>query len=152
VAVGPGATVVAFVVGWLVGGFGATVDALAVGAGGGVDGTVVDSTGRVVVGAGAGVLVGVAGGFEAGGLPAGAVVLAGGLGVATGRSRLSGAPSRGSDSLMNRVFGGALTAGSGVGRGRALAGGSAWSGRSGSGRIALELTGPPARLTLISPP
>jgi hypothetical protein len=144
--------VLAFVVGWLVGGFGATVDPLAVGAGAEVGGVVVDSTGRVVVGPGAGVLVGVAGGFVAGGLLAGAVVLAGGVGVTTGRSRLSGALSRGSDSLMNRVFGDVLTAGSGVGLGRASAGGSAWSGRSGSGRIALELTGPPARLTLISPP
>ena len=129
------------------GGFGATADALAVGAGGEVDGALVDSTGRVVAGAGAGVLVGVAGGVLAG-----AVVLAGGLGLTTGRGRLSGALSRGSDSLMNRVFGGVLAAGSGVGLGRASAGGSSWSGRSGSGRIALELTGPPARLTLISPP
>jgi hypothetical protein len=144
--------VVDFVVGWLVGGFGGTADALVVGPGDEVDGVLVDSTGRVVVGPGAGVLVGMAGGFVAGGFVAGADVVAGGLAVATGRSRLSGALSRGSDSLMNRVFGGVLTVGSGVGLGRASAGGSAWSGRSGSGRIALELTGPPARLTQISPP
>lgn len=42
-----------------------------------------------------------------------------------------------------------LALGVGLGRG---AGRAARRGRSGSGRIALEFTGPPARLTLISPP
>jgi hypothetical protein len=130
------------------GGFGGTAEALLVGADEDeVDGVVVDSIGRVVVAAGVGVRVG---GFF-GGAVVGAVVVTA-RGAIRRRSGVTGALRRGSDSMMNRVLAGVLTVGSGVGLGRASAGGSSWSGRSGSGRMALELTGPPARLTLISPP
>jgi hypothetical protein len=131
------------------GGFGGTAEVLLVGADEDeVDGVVVDSIGRVVVAAGVGVRVG---GFFGGAVVVGAVVRTA-RGATRRRSAVTGVLRRGSDSMMNRVFAGVLTVGSGVGLGRASAGGSSWSGRSGSGRIALELTGPPARLTLISPP
>ena len=98
----------------------------------------VDSTGRLVV-----VL-----GFGVAGL-----LLARGDGVAarrfaTNRSVSAATRSRrGSASMIARAFGDP-SADSGVGLGRAAAA----SPRSGNGRIALLLTGPPARVTLTSPP
>jgi hypothetical protein len=104
-------------------------------------GVAVDSTGRLVVVRGFGVAV---------------VLVAGGTAdvvavrVATNRSFPPAARSRrGSASMMARAFGEARV-GCGVGLGRACAG--AVRSRSGNGRMALELTGPPARLTLTSPP
>jgi hypothetical protein len=127
----------------LVGGFGGTTEVLADGVADADADGVVDA-GRVVVEAGAGVFVGLAEGVFGG-------IGGGGLGATIRRSPGTGR-SRGSDSLMNRVFGGVLTVGSGVGLGRVWLGSTSWSGRSGSDRIAVALTGPPARLTLISPP
>jgi hypothetical protein len=106
------------------------------------DGLVVDSTGREVVGPGVGEVAGGAAGVRVG------VAMVRG---ATARSRANGTSRRGSASVMNRSFGGVLTDGSGAGLGRPSTS-SRRSGRLGSGRIALELTGPPARLTLIRPP
>jgi hypothetical protein len=63
---------------------------------------------------------------------------------------VGGNPRRGSASMIARALGTAV-GGGGVGLGRAC-NGAPPSPRSGSGRIALELTGPPARLTLMSPP
>jgi hypothetical protein len=130
----------------VLGGFGGTTEELADGVAD-EDAAGVVAAGRVVVGPGAGVFAGLAedvfGGAGGGG--------AGGLGATTRRPPGTGR-SRGSDSLMNRVFGGVLAVGSGVGLGRVWPGSTSWSGRSGSDRIAVELTGPPARLTLISPP
>lgn len=69
--------------------------------------------------------------------------------------RPPGAPRRGKTSRMGRAAGVVVT-GTGVGLGRARTTSfssplSASPGR-GRGRTALELTGPPARLTLMSPP
>jgi hypothetical protein len=64
----------------------------------------------------------------------------------------SGMPRLGKTSRMGRVAAGVVT-GSGVGVGRAATtSSSSPSARPGRGRTALELTGPPARLTLTSPP
>jgi hypothetical protein len=140
-----------------VGGFGA--GALELGAadvggvlgGGALDGGVVvaDSTGRLLGGAlggvdfGADVFVGLAG--------AGA-----GFG-ATARSRVcvAGGVPCGNWSLTNSLGGaGVVTVGSGIGLGwaREWSGSVSPSARSCSGSTALGLTGPPARLTLTSPP
>jgi hypothetical protein len=86
---------------------------------------------------------------------AGLRVVAAGAGVRDGtarasRMRVTGAPCLGKTSSTGWALV-RLATGSGVGLGRATTASSS-SSRSGSGRTALELTGPPARLTLTSPP
>jgi hypothetical protein len=110
-----------------------------------VGAVVVDSTGLVVVALGVGVFDGLA--FT----PAffdGALVDS-----SRGEVRVTAAVRRGSASVTNSAVGVWLGVGAGVGlaRGGALSSFSAGS-RPGSGRTALERTGPPARLTLIRPP
>jgi hypothetical protein len=109
-----------------------------------VGGVVVDSVGRVAL------ALGEADGFGVG-------VVFGGAGVvcrAAGRaSRVTG--RWGSDSRIGRALGvvaDGVGGGAGGGVGRTAASVLSFPPRSGSGRIALELTGPPAKLTLISPP
>jgi hypothetical protein len=107
-------------------------------------GVVVDSVGLVAL------ALGEADGFGAG-------VVFGGAGVVR---RTAGRASRvtgrcGNDSRIGRALGVVADGGGGGdggGVGRTAASALSFPPRSGSGRIALELTGPPARLTLISPP
>jgi hypothetical protein len=113
-----------------------------------VGGVVVDSTGLVVEVRGSGV-------FEVAGL-AGTGFAFGGTRVDSSRAdepRVMGAVRRGSASVTNSAVGAWLGVGAGVGLGRT--GGlssAAGSSSPGRGSTALERTGPPARLTLISPP
>jgi hypothetical protein len=131
------------------GGTGAVSSGVAVGVGDGDDvGVFTDSTGLVVtVGRGVGLFgPGVALGLRF-------AVAAGGRGP-SGRMLLvadTGLP--GSASVTNSERGAGVTAGAVLGAGRSTATGlSALSCRSGRGSTALELTGPPARLTLTRPP
>ena len=100
----------------------------------------VDSTGRLVVALGFGVAVLLV--ARGDGVPAGRAAANRSLPVAA-RSR------RGSASMTARAFGDA-SVGSGDGLGRTAA--AVPLPRSGNGRVALVLTGPPARVTLTSPP
>jgi hypothetical protein len=124
------------------GGSGGTDEPLVDGDAEGV-GLVVDSTGLVVA-LGVGVADGLTGAGE------GAAVAGAGRDATRRSSLVTGTPRRGSASMIARAFG-AVKLGSGVRLGRTSTP-SPWPPSSGNGRIALELTGPPARLTLMSPP
>ncbi len=106
-------------------------------------GAVVDSTGWLVVVLGFGVLAGVDAGFGATFVDS----------IRGAEVRLAGVVRRGSASDTNNDFDDWLGRGDGSGLGRAGVRLSLSSvSKPGSGSTALELTGPPARLTLIRPP